>query len=121
MLGLNVSASQFLLYTLTIIAMGLSGRALGILMGSIFKNVSTATEMGNFLLIPLFMFSGILSPLDSLSPYINWMQYLSPFKYGLEAIISNQFSGVTFTALSTTGQPFIIDPLKQLSITNTVW
>ena len=65
------------------IAMGMSGRALGIFMGSIFKDVATATEMGNFLLLPLLMFSGVMSPLDSLNPYINWMQYLSPFKYGL--------------------------------------
>ena len=121
MLGLTVTASQFFLFTLTIVLMGICGRGLGIFMGSIFKDMATATENGNFLMLPLLMFSGILSPLDSLSPYINWMQYVSPFKYGLEAVVTNQFSGIVFQAISMEEKVTIVDPLQQLSITNTVW
>ncbi len=121
MLGLTVTASQFFRFTLTIVLMGICGRGLGIFMGSIFKDMATATENGNFLMLPLLMFSGILSPLDSLSPYINWMQYVSPFKYGLEAVVTNQFSGIVFQAISIEGKVIIVDPLQQLSITNTVW
>ena len=103
MLGLAHTASQFLLYTVTIVLMGLTGRSLGVMMGAIFKDIPAATSLGSFLLIPLLMFSGILSPLDLLSPIINWMQYISPFKYGLEAIMYNQFNGVTYNSINVRG------------------
>jgi ABC-type multidrug transport system permease subunit len=81
MLGLSNTSYQFFIYAITVIVTGLTGRALGIMMGAIFKDAAAATSVGNFLLIPLLMFSGVLSPLDSISPVVSWMQYISPFKY----------------------------------------
>lgn len=37
------------------------------------------------------VFSGIYNKLNDIPTWIAWMQYLSPFKYGLQMILVNQY------------------------------
>lgn len=45
--------------------------------------------MAPVLLMPLIMFSGLFNKLDSIPNWISWIQYLSPFRYSLHAILLN--------------------------------
>lgn len=36
-------------------------------------------------------FSGMYNRLDSIPKWIGWMQYLSPFKYGLHMLMLNEY------------------------------
>ena len=37
------------------------------------------------------IFSGVYNKLNDIPNWISWMQYLSPFRYGLQMILVNQY------------------------------
>jgi ABC-type multidrug transport system permease subunit len=41
--------------------------------------------------MPIMLFSGFLSNVDSYPKWIAWIQYLSPIRYGFEALVRNEF------------------------------
>jgi hypothetical protein len=43
--------------------------------------------------MPLMVFGGLYSKLSTIPKWIAWMQWISPFKYGLQSLIYNQFEG----------------------------
>jgi ABC-type multidrug transport system permease subunit len=48
------------------------------------------------LLLPLMMFSGLYNKLDSIPGWISWLQYISPFRYGLHGALLNEFKNDVF-------------------------
>lgn len=72
-----------------IIAISLVGNSIGFLTGSIFQDAQRAAAMAPALILPLMMFSGLYNKLNDIPEWIGWMQYLSPFKYGLHALLLN--------------------------------
>lgn len=77
-------------------ACSLVGNSLGILTGSLFKDAKRASVMTPVLLLPLMMFSGLYNKLDSIPRWINWLQYISPFRYGLHGALLNEFGDEKF-------------------------
>lgn len=67
-------------------------------MGCIFQTPKQATAMAGVILLPLMMFGGLYSNFNSFPAYIGWLQYISPFKYGFQAVIYNQLNGVVWYA-----------------------
>lgn len=65
----------------------LVGNSLGIMTGSIFKDAKRASAMTPLLLLPMMMFSGLYNKLNSIPDWIGWLQYISPFRYGLQAVM----------------------------------
>lgn len=65
------------------------GNSLGFLVGTLFKEAKIASALTPLLLMPLMIFSGMYTRLDSLAGWIGWIQYISPFKYGLHALLVN--------------------------------
>ncbi len=57
--------------------------------GSIFKDAKRASAMTPLLLLPMMMFSGLYNKLNSIPEWIGWLQYVSPFRYGLQAVLEN--------------------------------
>lgn len=88
-----------------------TGKALGVLMGSIFQNPNQASAMAGVILLPLMMFGGLYAQFNKFPSYIGWMQYISPFKYGFQAAVYNQLNGVVWY---TTHFPIV--PLEVLGI-----
>ena len=43
------------------------------------------------------MFSGLYNKLNSIPSWISWLQYVSPFKYGLHMLLINEYKDATFT------------------------
>lgn len=68
------------------------GNSIGFWTGSLFKDAQRSSAMAPVLLMPLMMFSGLYNKLDSIPPWIAWMQYLSPFRYGLHAVLINEYN-----------------------------
>lgn len=77
-------------------ACSLVGNSLGILTGSLFKDAKRASAMTPVLLLPLMMFSGLYNKLDSIPRWISWLQYISPFRYGLHGALLNEFGDEKF-------------------------
>ena len=65
------------------------GSSIGLLTGSFFKDVRKASAMAPAFLLPLMIFSGLYNQLNSIPVWIRWMQYISPFRYGLHALLLN--------------------------------
>lgn len=64
---------------------------MGFLLGTLFKDARRASALTPIILMPLMMFSGIYTRLDSVQSWIVWIQYISPFKYGLHFLLLNEF------------------------------
>lgn len=77
--------------------MSLVGNSIGFFTGSLFKDVKKASGMAPVLLLPLMMFSGMYNKLNSIPSWIAWLQYISPFRYGLHMTLLNQYKSATFT------------------------
>lgn len=65
------------------------GNSMGLLIGSLFKDGKTVTTMIPLFLVPLMLLSGIFHSLNDIQPWIRWLQYLSPFKYGSHLLLLN--------------------------------
>lgn len=81
--------------------MALVGNSIGFFTGALFQDVKKATSLAPVLLLPLMMFSGLYNRLSSIPVWISWMQYVSPFRYGLHMTLLNQYHDATFTYQGT--------------------
>lgn len=67
----------------------------GYLISCVATTVSMALAIGPPILIPFLMFGGFFLNVDSIPVYLQWLSYLSWFKYGNEALMINQWHNVT--------------------------
>lgn len=92
MIGLNPQPSYaFLVYTIVVIFMSICGTALGIFLASLFSDITVALAATPLTLLPLIIFSGLFVNNDAIPVYFDWIKYLSPMKYGFEALIKIQY------------------------------
>lgn len=71
--------------------MALVGNSIGLLTGALFKDTARATSLAPAFLLPLMLFSGLYNKLDSIPVWISWLQYISPFRYGLHGLLLNEY------------------------------
>ena len=90
----------------------LVGNSIGFFSGSLFQDVKKATSMAPVLILPLMMFSGMYNKLNSIPAWISWLQYISPFRYGLHMLLLNQYGDSVFTNSTSS-----YDYKKELGIT----
>jgi ABC-type multidrug transport system permease subunit len=90
----------------------LVGNSIGFFTGALFQDVKKATSMAPALLLPLMMFSGMYNKLSSIPVWISWLQYISPFRYGLHMLLLNQYHDSVFAYNNN-----IYDYKKELGIT----
>ncbi|XP_049866741.1 protein white isoform X1 [Pectinophora gossypiella] len=94
MIGLNPAPERFF------IASGLAAlitnvaTSFGYLISCASSSVSMAASVGPPIIIPFMLFGGFFLNSGSVPPYLGWISYLSWFRYGNEALLINQWSGV---------------------------
>ncbi|CAH2074508.1 unnamed protein product, partial [Iphiclides podalirius] len=94
MIGLNPAPERFF------IASGLAAlitnvaTSFGYLISCASTSVSMAASVGPPIIIPFMLFGGFFLNSGSVPPYLGWISYLSWFRYGNEALLVNQWSGV---------------------------
>ena len=76
--------------------LALVGNSIGFLTGTLFKDERKATSLAPMILLPLMIFSGLYNKLDSIPVFISWLQYVSPFRYGLHEILLNEFGNEVY-------------------------
>ncbi len=72
---------------------------LGLLFGSIARNLQQALLLGFFAVFPLFVISGTLVPVESMPRPIQLVSYLSPVRYYLEIALGVFLKGVGLKVL----------------------
>ncbi len=68
-----------------------SASGFGYAISALFSDGDTAVSMAPLIQMPMVAFAGFFSNSGKLPVWISWVQYLSPIRYGLEGIITNEF------------------------------
>jgi len=113
MIDLQPGADKFWIFALTLILLDICGTSLGLVFATVFPSLPVALAASPMVLLPLMLFSGYFLNSNTIPPYFDWLQYLSPIKYGFRALCRNEFPGLEFTTDmgTVTGQ----DVLEQLN------
>lgn len=96
LIGLRASFSHYVVAVLGAVLTSLNGMALGILAGSLFKDLNVGMAILMVILMPMMLFTGFLVNNASVHRSVRWLQYLSPTKYTFSALMQNEFAGLTF-------------------------
>lgn len=94
MIGLRWGWQYYLYSCLINILVGNVATSFGYLLSSYSPNIAMALSVGPPILIPFIIFGGFFLNSASVPWYLEWLSYLSWFKYGNEALVINQWDGV---------------------------
>ncbi|KAJ1927689.1 hypothetical protein IWQ60_002704 [Tieghemiomyces parasiticus] len=95
MFGLQASAAKFFIYVAVTITVALCGNAFGTFMACSIKDLAIAMVIMPVIILPLMIFGGLFVNTGSAPPYLAWIQWISPIKYGFSALAINQLRGYT--------------------------
>ena len=88
-----------------------TSNSLGLTLGCIFPNFRIVIYVTAIVIIPIIMFCGYLSNVETIISWLQWVQYLSPMRYSLEIIFTKEFVKSDFSYNNTYLQPQY--PLEQ--------
>lgn len=103
---------KFLIFFSVCLISHFCGAGLGYMVGGLANSPEEALIMGGALGIPLMMFAGFFSNIDTVNVYTRWLKYISPFYYAFEALAINEYTDLKL-------DDGLQDPLDELNITNT--
>ncbi|KAI7893449.1 P-loop containing nucleoside triphosphate hydrolase protein [Mucor mucedo] len=95
MIGLNPSIHIFGKFLLVLVLFNLAAAGLCLCFATAFKNLSAANLLANLVILFSMLFGGFLLNKDHIPPMLSWLQYLSFFNYGYEALIVNELKDIT--------------------------
>ncbi|KAI8387421.1 hypothetical protein BD560DRAFT_382445 [Blakeslea trispora] len=95
MIGLNAAFSVFAKFLLVLVLFNLSAAGLCLCFATAFKNISVANLLANLVILFSMLFGGFLLNKDHIPPMLSWLQHLSFFNYGFEALIVNELKDIT--------------------------
>ena len=58
-----------------------------------------AVSLSPVIMMPIILFGGQFANSGNIQAWISWFQYVSPVRYGLEALVRNEFDGRTYTSI----------------------
>lgn len=96
MVGFQGTAEQFFLFLLAIVMTGLTAGSMGLALGCMFPNAEVAVSLAPVVIIPFMLFAGFYVDLDSVPVWLSWIQYISIFKWSLQALLVNEFFHAKF-------------------------
>jgi len=94
-IGLNPPADRFFGFLGTILLTANAAFSLGYAISAVAPTVGVALAIAPLIMMPLLIFGGFFVNTDSIPKYFIWLEYMSFFKYGFEAIVVNEWNGKT--------------------------
>ncbi|KAK6747009.1 hypothetical protein RB195_000323 [Necator americanus] len=94
MVGFSSSVIQVVFATVIAFLIEQSSSAFGVMLSCISPSYPVAVSLAGPLLTLLSLTGGFYANVGSLPPYVAWIQYLSWFRYGFEALAINQWNNV---------------------------
>ena len=91
--GVPLRGSLLLFYGVSVL-MFLSSSGIGVLMGAFAQNMKQVLLLAFFILFPLAFLSGTMVPISNMPPFLQWLTYLSPLRYYVEATLGIFLKGV---------------------------
>ena len=87
LLGFGGGASTFFLLQFILIILSSCATGLGYMVACLAGKPEIAGIVGPVVILPFLLFGGLFLNSDSAPSYFIWLQYLSPVKYGYEAMM----------------------------------
>ncbi|XP_046639073.1 ATP-binding cassette sub-family G member 1-like isoform X3 [Daphnia pulicaria] len=78
-----MSMERFIMLLVIVIGISLAGQGIGLFFGAGF-DIQEAVFLAPTMAIPLLIFAGFFIKLSAVPPYLNWLTYVSFFRYGFE-------------------------------------
>jgi ABC-type multidrug transport system permease subunit len=104
-IGFTVSYLQFSLFYLTLLLLAMATSGFGYLLSTTVQSPEAAVPLVNVIMMPLIQFGGFLVNAGTIPWYLRWFQYLSPVRYAMESITTNEFQGKTYNLQLGEGNP----------------
>ncbi|CUG00176.1 ABC transporter, putative [Bodo saltans] len=96
MVGLQATAEKFFMFFLICTLVMLNSYTLCMFVSNVAKNYQVANVIAPLILVLFLLPSGFLINLNSIPIIWRWIKYISFFRYGFEALVLNEFDGLTF-------------------------
>jgi len=101
MVGLKHEVGAFFLFLLMVLLIGYSSVAVCLFYSTALKTYEASNTLVNLTFVFAILFSGLLLNLDTILPWLAWIQYISISKYGFTGLAINEFRGKMFNACLT--------------------
>jgi len=79
------------------VSLTFTATGLGLVTGCIFTKIEVALTVVPLIFMPMMLFSGFFVNSSSILVFLKWIEYISPFRYSLEAFIYNEYENTQFT------------------------
>lgn len=93
MVGFDPAFSKYLMTATFAALVAVAALSMGMLISTAFEDYNVVLTVAPLILLPLFLFSGILVNSNELPVYFNWIKYISPPYYAYTGTMETQFSG----------------------------
>lgn len=87
LIGIGHGADVYLALQLMLILVNSCAVGLGYMVSCLVRRADVAPILGMILILPFLLFGGLLINSDDCPKYFIWIQYVSPIKYGFEALM----------------------------------
>jgi len=94
--GLDNSASKFIIFAALCVLSSNCGIAIGMASTCLVSNLPTALAIMPLFLLPIMLFGGNFVNNGLIPPYLDWLKYISPIKYSYHAAMQNELAGLQF-------------------------
>ena len=89
---LNNNAGVFFMQLLALELVYWMSASYGLLISTAIKDFAIALALIPILVIPMMLVSGFFVSLNQVPKFFYWLEYLSMFKYGYQAMVTNQYN-----------------------------
>ncbi|XP_072165159.1 broad substrate specificity ATP-binding cassette transporter ABCG2-like [Diadema setosum] len=96
MMGLQADVTKFFIFFLTLLLVTLVSSSLAFAISSSVSIAGIATLLIAMCYVVMMVFGGLLVNILSLPIWLQWLQYLSIFRYGLNALLINELVDMNF-------------------------
>lgn len=111
-IGFRNTAKAYFIHMATLLVLVFLGNSLGVMLSSMFSDVRTAFSIAPVIMMPLMLFSGFMSNVDSIVKWLRWLQYISPVRYSMEIFLRNEYRKEQFyngPDLINSANPYPVD------------
>jgi len=92
--GFQLDLWRFIIYSITLEAIACIGHGLGLIVACLVPSPAMAVLFAPMTIAPFILFSHIAIPSGYVLPILRPLMWLSPFYWGLDALMINEFRGI---------------------------
>ncbi|KAL3876014.1 hypothetical protein ACJMK2_033903, partial [Sinanodonta woodiana] len=108
MIGLKEDAGSFFIFTLALFCVSIAASSLAFFFSALVRIFAIANLLIALCYVFMMVFSGLLVNLDSIGDWLEWIKYISVFRYAINALDINELKDMAFEGNCTTGNQYLV-------------